>query len=252
MKMISKSLFLLMLVAAVLSACSSAELSDSNSAESAFRAADEFEKDERYEEALTKYKEVQNKHPYSRFAVEAKIRIANIHFEKESFIEAQTAYQLVKDLHPKHEKIDFVTFRLGMSYFNQLPGSIDRDLTLSHKAILYFDEMITSYSKSTYVEEAKTKRSDALRMLADKERYIAYFYFKRDMYDSALKRYEKLLTSYPRSDYERDALYGAAMSAIRLGEIDKGKEYAGRLDKQFTGSSEANDVRGELGKNGVR
>ncbi|MGE3974014.1 MAG: outer membrane protein assembly factor BamD [Bdellovibrionales bacterium] len=246
-----KSFLLLILVLAI-GACSSSDLRDSNSAEGAFRAAEEFEKDERFEEALTKYKEVQNKHPYSRFAVEAKIRIANIQYEKESFAEAQAAYQLVKDLHPKHEKIDFVTFRLGMSYFNQLPSTIDRDLTLSQKAILYFDEVIRSYPKSTYVQEAQQKRGEALRMMAEKEQYIANFYFKRDLFDSALKRYEKLLTSYPNSSVEKEALYGAAMSAIKTGEFDKGREYANRLDKQFAGSSEASNVRGELNKNGVR
>ncbi len=241
-----------MVLVAFLAACSSGDLKDSNSAEGAFKSAEQFEKDERYEEALTKYKEVQNKHPYSRFAVEAKIRVANIHFEKESFVEAQTAYQLVKDLHPKHEKIDFVTYRLGLSYFNQLPSTIDRDLTLSQKAILYFDEVIRSYPKSSHVQDSQTKRTEALRMMAEKEKYIAAFYYKREIFDSALKRYEKLLVTYPNSEFEKEALYGAAMSALKSGELDKGKDYGRRLEKQFSNSSEANDVKGELSKNGVR
>jgi len=234
------------------SGCSSGPLRDSNSAEGAFLTAEDYEKDERYEEALQKYREVMNKHPYSRYAVESKIRIANIHYERENFVEAQTAYQLVKDLHPKHEKIDFITFRLAMSYFNQLPSTTDRDLSLAHKAILHFDELMTSYPKSNFVKEAQEKKQEALKMLAEKEGYIAYFYFHREMYDSALKRYEKILSQYKGAGFELVALRGAALSALRAGDLDKGRVYASQLSRQYPNSSEDQEVRQELESNGVR
>src|SRR5271154_4212480 len=100
--------------------CASKDVTESNSAEAAFKAAEEFEKDERYEEALQKFNEVKNKHPYSKFAVEAELHVADIHYKREAFIEAATAYQLFKDFHPKNPKIDYVTFRLAMSYYEQL------------------------------------------------------------------------------------------------------------------------------------
>ena len=235
----------------VLLACSSGDLKDSNTAEAAFKEAETYDADERYEEALQKYKEVQNKHPYSRYAVEAKIRIADVYFKRESFIEAQNAYQLVKDLHPKHPRVDYVTFRLGLSYYSQLPSTIDRDLSLAHKAIIYFDEVIKSYSKSTYVKEAQEKKADALKMLVGKEIYIAAFYYKRDMYDSALGRYEELLTIYPNSVYQKEALFGAAMSALKNGDMDKSKIYAEKLSKSFPESSESKQVQGELSQHGL-
>src|SRR4029079_1103895 len=82
--------------------CASGSLAESNSAEAAFKAAEEFEKDERFEEALTKFNEVKNKHPYSKYAVEAELHIADIHYKREAYIESQTAYQLFKDFHPKN------------------------------------------------------------------------------------------------------------------------------------------------------
>jgi outer membrane protein assembly factor BamD len=236
----------------LISGCSSGPTRDSNSAEGAFLTAEDYEKDERFEEALTKYREVMNKHPYSRFAVEAKIRIANIHYERENFIEAQTAYQLVKDLHPKHEKIDYITFRLAMSYFSQLPSTIDRDLSLAHKANLHFDEVANSYPKSNFVKEAGEKKIEALKMLAEKESYIAYFYFHRDMYDSALRRYEKILAQFKGTGFELLALRGAALSAIRNGDFDKSKVYAGQLSTQYPNSSEDQEVKGEIQANGIR
>lgn len=236
----------------LLSACSSGDLKDSATPEGAYKIAEELEQDERFEEAIQKFREVQNKHPYSRFAVLAKLKVADINYNRENFIEAQSAYQLFKDLHPKHERIDYVTFRLGMSYFNQLPSTIDRDLSQAHKAILYFDEVMNSYPSSEHVKEAGEKKIEALKKLAEKEQYIADFYFKREMYDSALRRYEKLLKEYPSLGFELPGLYGASVSALRSGDLEKGKSLGKKLVQQFPDSSEAGKVQGEMEKNGVR
>jgi outer membrane protein assembly factor BamD len=245
-----KSLYFLCFLA--LTACSSGDLKDADTPEGAYKIAEEYEADERYEEAIQKFREVQNKHPYSRFAVLAKLKVADINFTRENFIEAQNAYQLFKDLHPKHEKIDYVTFRLGLSFFNQLPSTIDRDLSQAHRAILYFDEVLNSYSKSAYAKEAADKKAEALKKLAEKEKYIADFYFKREMFDSALRRYEKLLKDYPTSGFDVNGLYGASVSALRSGDLDKGKIYANRLIQQFPDSSEAGNIKGEMEKHGLR
>jgi outer membrane protein assembly factor BamD len=242
----------LMLISVALGACSSGDLKDSATPEGAYAIAEEYEKDERYEEAIQKFREVQNKHPYSRYAVMAKLKVADINYLRENFIEAQNAYQLFKDLHPKHEKIDYVTFRLGMSYFNQLPSTIDRDLSQAHKAILYFDEVLTSYPKSAHAKEAADRKADALKKLAEKEKYIADFYFKHEQFDSALRRYEKVLKEYPTAGLDLWILYGASASALRTGEKEKGKLYANKLIQQFPGSSEASKIKNEMEKNGLR
>ena len=145
--------------------CSSGSVKETDSAEATFREAERLDDKEYYDEALEKYKEVEHKHPYSKFATEAKLRIANIHFKEENFVEAQNAYQLFKELHPKHGKSDFVTFRLALSYFSQLPSSTDRDISLANKAIQYFDEVISSYPTSEYVTQARDKKKEALNQI---------------------------------------------------------------------------------------
>jgi len=139
-----------------------------------------------------------------------------------------------------------------MSYFNQLPSTIDRDLSQAHKAILYFDETMNSYPTSQHVKEAAEKKTEALKKLAEKEQYIADFYFKREMYDSALRRYEKLLKDYPSLGFELPGLYGASVSALRAGDMEKGKSLSMKLVQQFPDSSEAGKVKGEMDKHGIR
>ena len=180
----ASSLFALM----TLPHCASKQdVAESNSAEAAFKAAEDFEKDERYEEALAKFAEVKNKHPYSKMAVEAELHIADIQYKRESFIEAGTAYQLFKDFHPKNPKIDYVTYRLAMSYYMQLPPTADRDLAPSTKAIQFFKEVINAFPTSQYVTDSQKNLAATLHMLAEKEAYIGGYYFKHGMYDSGVE-----------------------------------------------------------------
>lgn len=236
-----------LLVSVATAGCSSAEKVDPTTPEGAFKLAENLEKDERFEESVAKYTDVKNKHPYSRFATLAEMKIADVQFKREAFIEAQYAYQTFKDLHPKHPQIDYVTFRLGLSIFNQLPSTTDRDLSLADKAILYFDEVLASYSKSPYAKEAGERKADALRMLADKELYIANFYMMKKQYGSALGRYERLLQVYGNiSGFGPPALYGAAYSAKQTGDRDKQARFVKTLISQYPDSSEASRAKSEF------
>ena len=75
-------------VAQLSTGCSSIETRDTSTPEGAFKSAEDFEKDERYEEAISKYSDVKNKFPYSRFAADAELKIADLQFKRESYPEA--------------------------------------------------------------------------------------------------------------------------------------------------------------------
>jgi outer membrane protein assembly factor BamD len=227
--------------------CSSTPDIDTSTPEGAFKLAEKYEKDERFEEAINQYNNVKNKHPYSKLATEAELRVAEIHFKREEFVEAQSSYQVFKEMHPAHAKIDYVTFRLGLSFFNQLPSTIDRDLAVAERAILYFDEVVQSYPQSQYVGEAKDNKVKALKMLAEKEWYIGHFYFIRDHFESALSRFEGLLEKYPDLGFDAKALYGAALSAYKIKEMQKAKTHYHTLNSKFHDSTEAAKARREIG-----
>jgi outer membrane protein assembly factor BamD len=226
--------------------CSTIETIDTSTAEGAFQQAEGYEKDERFEEAIQKFAEVKNKHPYSKFATSAELRIADIHFKREAYVEAQSAYQIFKEFHPKHPQSDYVTFRLGLSFFNQLPETSDRDLSIADKAILYFDETIRTFPSSTFVAEAREKRTAALKMLAEKELYVADFYVKRKNCASALKRFEEVLKTYPNLGYDPRALYGATKCAFESGERERAIQHYKNLISLFSGSDEAKRAKDEF------
>jgi outer membrane protein assembly factor BamD len=237
---------LLCLTALFFMGCSSAEKIDTSTPEGAFKLASTYEDDERFEEAITYFSEVKNKYPYSSLAVQAELKIADIEFKRENYASAETAYKLFKEFHPTHEKIDYVTYRLGLSTSNQLPETIDRDLSLATPALEYYNEVITRFSDSKYVADSKKQRERVTKMLADKANYIAEYYFIRDKWESALGRYEDLLKNYVDMGYEASSLYGATLSAYKMKDKDKAKVYFKRLLTEHPQSKELAKAREEL------
>jgi len=127
-------------------------------------------------------------------------------------VEAQASYQIFRELHPKHSQIEYVIFRTGLSYYNQLPETIDRDLSQANKAIAQFADLEKNFPTSKYLKEAQEKKTASLKMLAEKEIYIADFYLKKQSYLSALKRYEGLLKNYPGLGFDERAKEGILVS----------------------------------------
>ena len=236
----------------LLCSCSSSELKnlnvDEKTPDGLYNLANYFVSNNRFEDALARLRILKNKHPYSKFATDAELKIADIEFKREYWPEAETAYRLFKEFHPKHAKSDYVSYQMAISQYNQLPETIDRDLNDAYTAIRYFDDVITSYPESKYVKDAKEHKNKTIKMLAEKEQYIASFYFIREHYLSALLRYESMLTRFKGIGTEPGALFGAAVSAYKIKEVDKAKGYLAELANKYPNSSEYKDAKDQLAK----
>jgi outer membrane protein assembly factor BamD len=241
--------FFILILASILTfvvGCSSSDKIDTTTAEGAFKLGERYEKDERYEEAVQYFSEVKNKHPYSRYANDAELKIADIEYKRENFIEAEAAYKLFKELHPDHAQSAYVTFRLAMSLYKQLPATIDRDLTLANKALIYFDEVISTYGRSAHVKEARENKQKVQKMLAEKDLYVARFYYKREKWLSAMGRYEDLYKNQLGLGYDKEILLGVTLSAYKAKEMDKAKEYFRVLLARHPNSPELAAARKEM------
>ncbi|MCH2533171.1 MAG: outer membrane protein assembly factor BamD [Bdellovibrionales bacterium] len=233
----------------IFAACSHLADVDTSTAEGAFKKAQLFEEASRFQEAISQYNTVKNKFPYHKLATEAELKIADIEFERQNFIEAQYAYELFKSLHPKHPKIDYVIYRQAMSLFNQIPEVIARDLSAAPQAIDIYDELIMKHPNSEYIARAKDYRQKTLDKLAQKELYIADFYYKRETFSSALGRYENIIRQFPDVGLRSKALYRASYSALKAEQKDKARLYYNQLIKEYPKSSEAKkakDIANEL------
>lgn len=217
--------------------CSTIE-KNSDTAEGAFAIAQEFDKDERYDVAIQKYQDVKNKYPYSQFATKSELAIADVYFKQESYAEAQVSYQAFRDLHPKHPQIDYIIYRTAMSFYHQVPETVDRDLSLANDAITNFKEIEEKYAKSEYAKESEDKHVELVKKLAGKEEYIADFYLKHEIWESAAGRYEGILRKYPHLGLDEKALSRAAICVYKLGDASKAQKILAELESKFPNSKE--------------
>jgi outer membrane protein assembly factor BamD len=225
--------------------CSSSEKKETTP-EGMLARAQEYEKDERFEESIRRYQEVRSKFPYSPQALEAELAVGDVYYKQESYPEAQTAYQSFRDLHPKHPKIAYVYFRYAMSLYMQMPETVDRDMSLAPDTILAFSEVLKKFPQSEYVKEAQEKKSELIRKMAEKEMYVGDFYFKHKTYDSALGRYEYVIKEYSGIGFDEKALIRAAYSAYKIGDPNKARKYVSQLKETSYKESETRSLLKEI------
>jgi outer membrane protein assembly factor BamD len=178
---------------------------EENDPSALLKEAEEDVKSDHYQIAIEKLRSIKNKFPYSNYATEAQLRIADVYFLQESYGEAAVAYEAFRDLHPKHEKVPYAMFRTGKAYFNDIPGTIARDMTPANKALEAYSEFLKRFPNAPESADARKDLAEIRRLLAEKELYIANFYFKRDFYDSAKPRYKKILDTYPETAAANEA-----------------------------------------------
>ena len=191
--------------------CSSKDLANKTAEQIDLQKAKDFQKAGRYDLALERFETIKNKYPLSPEATEAELEIAETYYLQGSYVEALASFQSFKDLHPTHNRVDFAAFRVGMGHYQQLPDTIDRDLTVASKAVDAFNDFLGFYPKSTYVSEAREKQKECLIKLGDKEYYIGYFYFKRKLYSSAIGRFKIILQKYRNLGLDEKTLFHLGM-----------------------------------------
>jgi outer membrane protein assembly factor BamD len=182
-------------LASFFSGCSSAPVSENDPA-SLYKDAEDEIKSDHYQIAIDKLRAIRNKYPYSKYAVDAQLRLADVYFMQEDFAEAAAAYETFRDLHPKHEKVPYAMFRIAKSYYKDSPSNVARDLTPAQKASDAYNDYLRRFPNAPDAQEARTDLAAARKLLADKEIYIGDFYYKRDFYDSAKPRFERVLELY--------------------------------------------------------
>jgi len=205
------SVFNVLVFAAVLGAfsfgatgCSSADV-DENDPAALMKEAEEDIDSSRYILALEKLQKVKNQHPYSKQSTDAQLRIADVYFLQESFAEAAATYEAFRDLHPKHPKLAYAAFRIGLAFYSDMPGNHARDLSSGFRAQDAFKDYLAHYPTDVNVAEAQAKLAETRAILAGKEMYIAEFYYKREMWEAAKGRFTKVVNQYADSAFVADA-----------------------------------------------
>ena len=214
--------------------CSSIEsIQGADKAETYYLRGEAYLKDSMYEQALEKFSLVKNKFPYSKYATDAELRIADTYYQKESYLEAQKLYGLFSEFHPQDSKRDYAIFQSGMCSYQLMPEAVDRDLSYAKGAMADFKSLMDLFPGSLYFKDALNKYTDIKIRLAQKEIYIGNFYKKRGSYDAAVARYKTVIDEYPDLGFDDKMYYEVANCYVNLDQKQEANYYLDMLLIKF-------------------
>lgn len=171
-----------------------------------------------YRSAAEKFQELKDRYPYSDYAIDAELKMADAQFRSGEYEAAYMAYDEFERMHPRDRHIPYVIYQKGLSKFEQV-NDIDRDQSYSLVAREEFERLIKRFPKDEYANRARRNIRKCLIYLAEYELQVGHFYFKKKEYGAAMERYIYLIQNYPDMGQYYEALEYIGMCKERLAEI---------------------------------
>jgi outer membrane protein assembly factor BamD len=189
---------------------------------SAFRSRD-------WEEARALFDDVKRRFQYSAFARLAELRIADIAFEQERYIDAISGYREFTQEHRSDVDVEYARYRTTKAMYLDLDDTIllppleERDQATTLEANKELRNFLREYPKSRYHEDVAAMQQDVLGRLARHELYVARFYLRTDVPEAAIARCDYALERYPKSGLDAEALVLKGETLLRMKKRDEAR-----------------------------
>ncbi len=178
-----------------------------------------------YVKALEQFNRIRNYHRDDPHAVKAELAIADVYYHKREWDQARLAYEDFGRMHPRHEDLDYVVYRIGMSIYQKAPVIAGRDQTWTRQALTAWSGYESRFAESDHRPEVSEHLDKCRERLARKELGIAEFYRRRKAPRAVAGRAEGLITRFPKSQHVPDALALLAWARTAQGD-ESGREAA--------------------------
>jgi outer membrane protein assembly factor BamD len=187
----------------------------------------------RLENARDRFKEIVARHPDSAYAPRARFLIGETYYREAEFDRAAREFEGFLAFYPSHQIADLVQYRLAMSYYDQLKP-VEQDQGLAAKALEQFKRLVKEYPESRYAPDALAKIDVCRGRLAQKELFVANYYFGQGNPAAARQRLELILREYPRTLVVPETLYVLAEVNFREGRTEEAVGLLRRLTAEYS------------------
>ena len=165
-------------------------------AEELYRLGEQDLARSRYEDARSRFKDIVARHPDSSYAPRARFLIGETYFREGEFDKAVKEFEAFLAFYPQHQIADLVQYRLAVSYYDQMKP-VEQDQALTGKALAQFKRLVKDYPQSRYASDALAKIDICRGRLAQKELFIAHYYYdQQDNSAAARQRLEGIVKNY--------------------------------------------------------
>ena len=196
-----------------------------------------------------------SKFPYSGYSALADLGMGDLNYAQEKYIEAIDRYRNFIKMHPNHPKAGYAAFRIGLSYYAQipsdfflLPNSAEKDQTDELNALQAFNEFLIQYPSSELRPQGEQKVAELRHRLADHEMRIAQFYLDHHRPLAAVGRYQSVLQSYSGAGFDGEAALKLYRTYADLKQPDKARATLEQFLKAHPDDPKAAEARKILQK----
>ena len=196
----------LLILIGLVGGCASREKPPEPTAEESYLAGMEKFDKKNYRDAIPHYQKILENYPFSIYAIQAELKIAESYFLDKKYVEALVHLQGFQELHPTNENIPYVLWMKAVAYSEQF-RTIDRDISSMENAKRELIDLTTRFPGSPHAREADELLAQVNGRLAEHDFYVARFYYRGADYYAALKRFQRILEKYPIEGVADRALY---------------------------------------------
>lgn len=188
--------------------------------------------------SIETFQNIIDNYPYSEQAVLAQLAIADAYYKSEKYEEAISYYKDFVELHPEHRQVSYAMFQSGMSYYKQSRDA-QRDQTATRESLAQFDRLLARYPHSEQAPQAEEKWRELRTRLGESTMMVADYYFDLDEYPSAAERYRELLNEFPGLGLDAEALYKLGVCYTRMNRADEAQKIFQVILENYRGTDVA-------------
>lgn len=197
-----------------------------------YKAGEDLLEKRQYEDARQNFRRIVERHPNSSYAARARFLMGEAYYREAEWAKAVAEFETFLSFYPRHQIADLVQYRLAMAYYDQLKP-VEQDQGLTAKALEQFKKLVKDYPESRYATDGLAKIDVCRGRLAQKELWVAAYYFNQGNASAARQRLELILKTYPRTLVIPETLWLLAEVNAREGRMREARELLQRLSAEF-------------------
>lgn len=197
-----------------------------------YKAGEDLLEKRQYEDARQSFRKIVERHPNSSYAAKARFLMGEAYYREAEWAKAVAEFENFLSFYPRHQIADLVQYRLAMAYYDQLKP-VEQDQGLTVKALDQFKKLVKDYPESRYATDGLAKIDVCRGRLAQKELWVAAYYFNQGNASAARQRLELILKEYPRTLVIPETLWLLAEVNAREGRMREARELLQRLSAEF-------------------
>jgi outer membrane protein assembly factor BamD len=232
-----------------------AKVSYSKDAESNYKLGLARMEDKLYQESIKYFTYVKDRFPYSKYAALSELRIADAHFNAREYTDAVDQFKRFIRLHPSNEEVPYATFKIGESYYKQLPKdwflvppSYEKDLTAIEDALKALEGYKKAFPDDKSIPDANKLIANCKKKLGNHELYVAKFYVKKEKWPAVIGRLEGMRKSYLGLGFDEDVYSNLVRAYQKMKDQPKACETLAEFKVKTPGASEIGRLQAELGQ----